>query len=255
MTAFTIGDLTVTPLVLGEIDDTPRDWFARPTCAVPPGRVRLPVNCLHVSGPGFSVLIDVCDPALYPVAGAGGPDLPTALARRGIAREAVTHVILTHGHHDHFCGVWDREDDRPRFPQATHFLSPRDWDSDSLTRAAQVADGEAADARALEAIFGIGLLNLEEDPACLPQGVTLLGAPGETDGHRCVSISSKGESFFFLADLFHLPAELRSPDLCPTWTDSKMLQRHRVQIADMITAKNARFMCSHIAGILHINAL
>jgi hypothetical protein len=60
-----VGALTATVLPLGEISDSLRSWFAPQAQAVPDGVSHLPVNALHVGGPGVSVLIDACDPARY----------------------------------------------------------------------------------------------------------------------------------------------------------------------------------------------
>lgn len=250
--AFSVGDLTVTPLILGEIAESPRDWFVEAPASVPAGEARLPVNCLHVSGPGISVLIDACDPAVYPIFGTGSTTLHSVLEASGISREAITHVILTHGHHDHFCGVWDDKRNAPKFPNARHILSGREWRGDTLTKAAQLADGAAADPRPLEALHRMGLPDLENSTAALPPGVILLDAPGETLGHRVVRLTSRGQSFFFLADLFHLPSELAQFELCPTWADKVTLIDSRATIAGFIRQSRGHFMCSHVNEIYSV---
>ena len=243
---FPLGDLTITALILGEIHDTIADWFEFNPPDLPREPSRLPVICLHVSGPGLSILIDACDPTQYPVKGTEPVDICTALRGTGISPTAITHVILSHGHHDHFCGVWDLNRDAANFPNARHILSAQDWGKDTLTAAAQMADGPAADPRPLEKLRQLGLLDLDTcDPALAPV-LTVIDTPGETDGHRVVRLCSQGQTFFFLADLFHVPAELEAPDLCPVWADAPALKESRRVLLDAILRCDARFMCSHM---------
>lgn len=253
--AFDVGDLTLTPLVLGEIEDNPKGWFANAPADVRDERVRMPVFCLHVAGPSCSVLIDASDPAAYPVAGRRHSDIHTTLKGAGIASDTITHVILTHGHHDHFCGVWDVKRDRPNFPGARHILSSLDWSGGTLTSAAQFAGGSAADARPLEAIYRMGLLDLHGSSVALPSYISLFDAPGETEGHRVIRLVSRGQTFFFLADLFHVPAELTTPELYPLWANAVALRQSRAQIAASIRQADARFMCSHIVEIFNAMVL
>ncbi|UWQ92856.1 MBL fold metallo-hydrolase [Rhodobacteraceae bacterium M382] len=246
---FTLGDFTITALILGEICDTVADWFESGPLTGAGAPSRLPVICLHVAGPGLSVLIDACDPRQYPVTGTEPVGICTALRGAGCPPEGVTHVILTHGHHDHFCGVWDTDTDQANFPNARHILSARDWGDATLTAAAQHADGPAADPRPLEQLLGLGLLDLDTCTPALPPALTLIDAPGETDGHRVVRLCSQGQTFYFLADLFHLPAEIEMPDLCPVWADAAALNTSRRLLLDAILKSDARFMCSHMSEV------
>ncbi len=242
-----VGALTVTVLPLGEITATLSDWFAPDARAVPEGVFHLPVNALHVGGSGVSVLIDACDPALYPGAGQAGA-VSACLGRAGIAPEGVTHVIITHGHHDHFCGLVSPREG-PAFAGARHILSSLDWSNGSLTAEAQAADGKAADPAALERLFQLGLLDIGDSARPLPPEITLIDTPGETRGHCVVRIASGGEVLYFLADLFHVRAEIDDPTLCPVWADEPALRASRRRIITAIRRDNARFLCSHLPDV------
>lgn len=248
-----VGALTATILPLGEISDDLRDWFPPSVLTVPDGISRLPVNCLHVSGPGVSVLIDACDPGRYPGAGLTGCCISQSLEEAGIYPASITHVILTHGHHDHFCGTAG-PDNTPVFRSARHILSPHDWGEGTLTPEAQRADGPAADPSPLEMLFRRGLLELGESTVPLPQEISLIDAPGETKGHRVVRLSSGGEVLYFLADLFHVTAEIEDPGLCPVWADAADLKASRNRIVSAMHLDNARFLCSHISGVFPADA-
>lgn len=243
-----LGELTLTKLPLGAIRENASLWF--PDGCPERGRVELPINCLHVAGSGCSVLIDACDPGLYPVTGNSHATIRTALDSVGIIADEITHVILTHGHRDHFCGVWDHSKNRPNFPNARHVLSSRDWVGSTLTAKAQAADGYDADAKPLEMAFRLGLIDLDKPRIALPPPITLLDTPGETDGHRVVRISSSGEVFFFLSDLFHLSEEVSNPYLCPVWADAQELQSSRQYVIRIIQASKALSLCSHIPEII-----
>lgn len=243
-----VGALTATVLPLGEISDTLRNWFAAGALAVPEGVSRLPVNALHVGGPGVSVLIDACDPARY--AGAGqAAGIGACLRTAGVDPEGITHVIVTHGHHDHYCGLADTHG-KPTFPLARHLLSPLDWGDGTLTAEARMADGKVADPAALEHLFRLGLLDLGDSARRLPPQVTLIDAPGETRGHRVVRIASGGEVLYFLGDLFHVMAEIDDPNLCPVWADAPALKASRRRIMAAIRSDAARFLCSHIPDLM-----
>ena len=243
-----VGELTATLLPVGEISDDVGDWFPADADLAPKGVSRLPVNCLHIGGPGISVLVDACDPGLYPRTGQPVEPLGDALEGAGIHPEHVTHVILTHGHHDHFCGVAG-PDGKPCFPAARHILSGGDWANGTLTADAQMADGRAADPTALEMLFKRGLLDIGQSAVPLPSQITLTDAPGETAGHRVVRLSSGGVVLYFLADLFHLQAEIKDPTLCPLWADKTTLMESRRRLISAICRDGARFLCSHTAEI------
>ncbi|MAA50670.1 MAG: hypothetical protein CMP83_10920 [Gammaproteobacteria bacterium] len=243
-----VGALTATVLQLGEISDDLSSWFKADIVTVPDGLSRLPINCLHVSGSGISILIDACDPGLYPDVKQTGISIIQSLEIAGIAPESITHVILTHGHHDHFCGVATPSKE-PVFRSARHILAPQDWGKGTLTPEAQMADGKTADPSPLEMLFQRGLLDLGKSTFTLPPQINLIEAPGETKGHRVVRLSSDGDVLYFLADLFHLQAEIDNPKLCPLWTDMTALIESRNHIVTAMRRDNARFLCSHISTL------
>ncbi|MGB3146741.1 MAG: MBL fold metallo-hydrolase, partial [Paracoccaceae bacterium] len=171
-TPFSVGAMTVTPVLLGEISDRLRDWFPEGAQRVPDGTTTLPIICLHIAGPGCSVIVDVCDPACYaPEQGPLAQDAASAFVEVGVAPTDVTHVILTHGHHDHYCGLWDQKADRPVFPNARHVLSGRDWQGQSLTKSAMAADGTAADPTPLQRLHALGRLELAAPEPPLPPAI------------------------------------------------------------------------------------
>lgn len=251
----TVGDLKITVLTLGEICDNPRNWFETENTCIANKTRRMPVICLHIAGPKISVLIDACDSSVYPILNKDAGGIRTVLKQAEIDPDTITHVILTHGHHDHFCGVLDHTTGKPNFPTARHVLSPNEWAGNTLTTAAQMADGSAANPHPLETLYQLGLLDLNLNGFSLPLNIVLIDAPGETKGHRIVQITSKGQVFFFLADLFHVQDEIDNPTLCPKWADAHALTQSRLRIACAIQKTRARFMCSHMAEVFSSDRL
>jgi len=104
------------------------------------------------------------------------PPLLTQLAKHQIAPAAVTDVIITHTHWDHYNGLSREENGhyRPAFPQARHILNAADWDPAGF--------GELEE-QTLRMVEQHGLLTLITGRMALAEGLTIIPAPGETPGH------------------------------------------------------------------------
>jgi glyoxylase-like metal-dependent hydrolase (beta-lactamase superfamily II) len=138
------------------------------------------------------------------------PRLPVeeGLAALHICPEDVTHVVLTHGHPDHLCGVVAGAGAaRARFPDAEHLLPAADWQQFVV---AKDHGGDAVEASLMPAADA-GLVRLVEGETQVVDGVRLLPAVGHTAGHQIVRIGS-AERLYYLGDLFHTPAEIEHPD-------------------------------------------
>jgi glyoxylase-like metal-dependent hydrolase (beta-lactamase superfamily II) len=137
-----------------------------------------------------------------------GPPLEEGLAALRICPEDVTHVVLTHGHPDHVCGVVAGTGAaHVRFPNAEHLLPAADWRQFVVGKD---HGGDAAEASLMPAADA-GLIQLVEGETQIVDGVRLLPAVGHTAGHQIVRIGS-AERLYYLGDLFHMPAEIEHPD-------------------------------------------
>lgn len=168
------------------------------------GRATLGTNFLHVRTGGVSMLIDPGGWSqehvrrlddLRPVSIDDNLDL------LGLDPAEVTDVVVSHGHPDHFLGIFSG--DRLRFPNARHHLHHRDLDGDGLPERDYVE---------VKAAFGLardaGLLRpVDAAEAEIVEGVTMIHTGGESGGHCVVRISDGADTLFYLADLIHLPAE------------------------------------------------
>ncbi|MDF1578346.1 MAG: MBL fold metallo-hydrolase [Desulfobulbales bacterium] len=128
-------------------------------------------------------------------------DVEGSLARIGLGREEIDHVILTHCDFDHAGGVVMRNRAgglELTWPNAAHHLQRAEWqDVVSPNR----RSGEAYWPINLDLLGGHSLLNLVDGEAEPVPGIKLLPTGGHTRGHQAVRLSSEGEKAVHLGDL------------------------------------------------------
>ncbi|MFZ5775187.1 MAG: MBL fold metallo-hydrolase [Thermodesulfobacteriota bacterium] len=186
-------------------------WEKKCPCGAD-GYVRLADSPILVRGAGFNLLIDTGlgnklspkQQAIFRV----GPnwDVPASLARLGVSREEITHVVLTHGDFDHAAGTTmldARGEPGLTFPKALHFLQRAEWE-----------DILAPNRRSASAYWpenfaglkeGVTLRLVDEEEEIIP-GVRLIRTGGHTRGHQAVWLESGGEIGLHLGDLLPMPA-------------------------------------------------
>jgi glyoxylase-like metal-dependent hydrolase (beta-lactamase superfamily II) len=150
-------------------------------------------------------------------------DLAQSLAQAGVDPLAVTHVVITHGHSDHFSGVLivGGDDHSLRFPNAEHVFPARDWQ----TLAVEQPDQELLEH--LGPVERAGQLRLVDGDTAVTAGVTALAAPGETPGHQVVRVDGSEGRLYFLGDLVHVPLEFEEID----WVYSENRDNEALQLA------------------------
>ncbi|HIJ89401.1 MAG: MBL fold metallo-hydrolase [Desulfobulbaceae bacterium] len=133
-------------------------------------------------------------------------DLLGDLARLGLSREAISHVILTHGDFDHAGGVTMRNDTggvELTFPAAMHYIQRQEWE-DVLA-----PNKRSASAYWPENFSGLAVgenLRLIDGEGEVVPGVRLARTGGHTRGHQAVWLQSGGEAALHLGDLLPMPA-------------------------------------------------
>lgn len=173
--------------------------------------LRIDVNVALLRGPRGVELVD---------AGTGpswGPSLGRArdaLARQGVAPDAVDRVFLTHLHGDHALGLLDGEE--AYFPRAEVLVPAADlaFFSDAAARARMPAARRAGFdiAPRVAAAYGARLVPLPFGP--VSPGVDLVPLPGHTPGQGGYLFSAAppgGAALLLLADALHL-ADLQAGD-------------------------------------------
>jgi len=257
---FQLGAATVSVLNLGTLQGDLMEWLRVPESAWPPHYaedfrqpIAVPVQCIHIALPGASVLVDACDADLMahssfaPAGYQPPPSLFAQLAGIGVSPESIDHVVITHGHFDHYSGIiqTDGGQDSPLFPRAIHYLGRADWDQ------AQPAlqDSASLEGRTLAIVHRHGLIELVDQRRDLGDGVQIVATPGETPGHQIVRVSSQGQTLYCLGDLVHHPVELERPDWMVHWADAEANLRSRRAFLEAATAEEALLVATHIAAI------
>ena len=215
-----IGDISVSVISEGSmrfalaLQAPEADWRRAMPEADAEGAVTLGINSAVIQSGEAVIVVDpgFPDPEAAersPFKVTRSPGLAAGMALLGLRPEAVTHVVITHGHWDHYAGVdLERTGRRvPRFPNARHLLGLAEWGGGS-------AGAPAALAARLAPVEAAGLLDLVSAEQVVAPGVAILPAPGESAGHQIVRVSAAGATAYYLGDLFHHACEVAYPE----WT-------------------------------------
>jgi glyoxylase-like metal-dependent hydrolase (beta-lactamase superfamily II) len=170
------------------------------------------------------------------------PGVEAGLATIGIRPEQITHVLITHAHYDHIQGV-TVERDRHRiahYPRARHLIGRGEWEGNPER---EQLDSDLS--IRLGTIERLGLLELIDGDRDVAPGVTMIHAPGESPGHSIVRVSSHGETFFALGDLFHHACEVEHLDWGPAWGDRAILVASRDRLIAEAVPQNAILVFTH----------
>jgi glyoxylase-like metal-dependent hydrolase (beta-lactamase superfamily II) len=170
------------------------------------------------------------------------PGLAAGLASVGVRPEAVTHVLITHAHDDHFAGVVHERDGRlvPRFPNARHLIGRGDWEGNP--RRAEAASDLVT---RLGAIDALGLLEAVEGDREVAPGITFIHAPGESPGHSIVRVTSGGATFYALGDLFHHACEIANLDWHSPWVEPAAMRASRERFLAEAVPQDATIVFTH----------
>lgn len=190
----------------------PRLLWEQKCPVTPDNHVRLANLAMLVQTPHGNVLIDT---------GLGGKltpkqqkifrvrrewDLSGCLARLGLCREAISHVILTHGDFDHAGGITmpgGKSGLELTFPKAMHYLQRREWED------VPAPNKRSASAYWPENFTGLvegKNLRLVEGEIEVVPGIRLARTGGHTRGHQAVWLESDGQTALHLGDLLPMPA-------------------------------------------------
>jgi glyoxylase-like metal-dependent hydrolase (beta-lactamase superfamily II) len=257
---FQLGAATISVLNLGTLQVDLAAWLRVEESAWPPQYaadfrhpILVPIQCVHIALPGLSILVDACDtdfvaqtsyaPPMYQPP----PSLIVQLAEIGAHPEAIDHVIITHGHFDHYSGIVHTNGghDAPRFPRARHYLGHADWDD----LQEDLQEPSSLESRTLSVVQTHGLLELVDQRRDLGNGVQIVPAAGETAGHQIVRVHSQGQTLYCLGDLYHHPVEVEHPDWMVHWADAAANLRSRQALVEAAIAEQAFLVATHIPAI------
>ena len=137
----------------------------------------------------------------------GGPFLDDMKAK-GIDREAVDLVVITHLHPDHVGWNLRKENGRylPVFPKARYIASAIDWDF--FRNEPEAAERYYYRPEPVEPLESLGLMDLIDGEYHFTEEITAIHTPGHTPGHMSILISSQGEKGIILGDVAHNPLQV-----------------------------------------------
>jgi glyoxylase-like metal-dependent hydrolase (beta-lactamase superfamily II) len=217
-------------------------------------RMRIDLNCLLVRDGTRTVLIDTgCGDTIEPrLREKGYPGdyghLLRGLASLGVRPGDVTDVVNTHLHWDH-CG-WNTVRVHgaliPTFPNARYHIQRAEWEAathpNERTRATYLADN-------LTPLADADQLELAEGEVSLTPWLTLLPAPGHTEGHAAAVLSSGGETALYLGDIIphecqlDRPAWVSASDILPlvSMETKKRLVEEAYRSGSLLITTHARY--------------
>jgi len=217
--------------------------------AGPPDPFRTPLNvtCLRR---GKDLILFDCGAGANFLPGSGR--LQDSLRTAGIEPEAVTHVLFTHLHPDHFWGALD-EFDSPLFPNARWLAAAREVD---FWTGAKVYDHLPEDRHAFAAgaqRIAKGLTDrlerLEAGREWLP-GIAAVETAGHTPGHVSFAFSLAGSPVMVLGDaLTHPRISFAHPDWLPvTDQDAEAAVATRRRLLDELSRNGTQVIGYHLPG-------
>ena len=179
-------------------------------------RIRLALNCLLVRDGEHTVLVDTgvgtkIDPRRREIAYPGDyGHLLDGLATLGVRPMEVTAVVNTHLHFDH-CG-WNTAlvhgAPIPTFPNARYYVQRGEWEvatqPNERTRATYMQEN-------LAPLDGSDQLVLADGELQVTPSLRLLPAPGHSEGHAVVVLSSQGETGIYMGDIVQHAAQIDRP--------------------------------------------
>jgi glyoxylase-like metal-dependent hydrolase (beta-lactamase superfamily II) len=212
------------------------------------GTLALGLHVAHIQFGDASILVDTGYDDPSPEFARAHPNFSSSpgeragLASIGVRPEAITHVLFTHPHDDHFVAATiERGGERvPRYPNARYLLARRNWQGNP----AREQPGSPL-ALHLGLIERLGLLDLVGDEHEVVLGVTMIAAPGESPGHTIVRVRSGREEFSFLGDLYHHACEVANPDWVSPGRDRDALVESRARLSAAAVASGATLAFSH----------
>ena len=159
-----------------------------------------------------------------------GAQLLEDMKRRGVDREAVDLVVMTHLHGDHV--GWNLTNGQPTFPNARYLIPKDDWDfwtqEDVMAEYAHIG-------QQVTPLEELNVLDLMEDEYQITGELTTMLTPGHTAGHTSIVVSSAGEKGFILGDVANNPVQITHSDWAPIFDmNPAMARRTRRAVLEML---------------------
>ncbi len=259
-----VGNVEITALSDGRIRFAPSDFF--PSVAAeawqpyhadltPEGEMIMNLGCFVIRSGGKTILIDTglgSDPGGLETLEMGA--LLADMERKGIDRQSVDIVAITHLHIDHVGwnflyeetdggdGTQTAAEPTPTFPNARYWVNDADWRV--FTRGA-LRRRTYMGAQVIP-LQEQGILELFDGERPLTPEVSTLPTPGHTPGHTSFLVVSQGERAVVTGDAIHVRAQAQETHWSPR-ADSKpdISAQTRHALLARIERENAMLISGH----------
>ena len=172
---------------------------------------------------------------------APGATLIDDMKAKGIERESIDLVVLTHLHPDHV--GWNLTNGRPTFPNARYLVPRSDWEY--WTQPSVVAGAEHITNQVLP-LEKLNIMDLMDPDYKITDELTTVPTPGHTPGHVSIVISSAGQRGYILGDVAHNPAQAHYTDWNPVFDIEPDLSRQtRHQVLDQLESQGTIVSAGH----------
>ncbi len=255
---FKLGDADVTIISDGTMS-MPLDWVlpGRPREEIASvfksegrtlGELSLQVNTTVIRRGRETILVDTgAGPDFAPQRG----KLADNLAKAGIKPEAVTLVVFTHAHPDHFWGVVDPLDGSSMFPNARHLMTSMErdyWLKPGVeTGVPDAVRGAALGTQRRLKELGAKIETMKPG-AEVAVGLSVVDTSGHSPGHVSLHLQAGSEKLLIGGDVlvdpiisFARPAWPWGPD----WDTDRAIKA-RLRTLDMLASEQTRFVGYHL---------
>lgn len=163
------------------------------------------------------------------------------MQRKGVDRNDIQLVVITHIHPDHV--GWNLVDGKPTFPNARYLIPRKDWDywtDPMVMQNAQYVQDQVLP------LVDLNVLDLIDNEYKVTDELTTVPTPGHTPGHISIVVSSSGERAFILGDVAHHIAQAHYTDWCPIFdSDADMARATRHRVLDMLESEGTLVSAGH----------
>ncbi|SHG97890.1 MBL fold metallo-hydrolase [Flagellimonas flava] len=172
--------------------------------------------------------------------------LSNLLERKGISKNGITDVILTHFHPDHIGGVFSNKG-QLNYPNATFHMHHTEWDFwHSSKSVAQPPLFKFFVEKNISPLQDEKVNFIKGDYQEIIDGIVSVEAPGHTAGQIALLISSNNENLLYISDAFLHPLHMEHLDWRTSFDmEHKMAKKTRTKLLDLASNDTTRVNAFH----------